>query len=504
MNNTSLRLIKFLLFICMLYIAGFNVLVSWLLQLGIDQILYHQLDFIKFGFFFLSSSILYIFISYLYGVLQEKCRLSLIYSMQKKLLKTYISCHQHLEVGEGLTRLLEDCDHVARRYIEITLPFIQLLITLILGLVYILFFALPLGLFVLCVLPLLYIQTKRQGQLVEKTFLGMAQAQEQLQTYLEAGYDSQVSLRVYHKQPYFMERFFSIFQQKENSSIKNAQHIANLVGNNERWVRLLEFISLVIGVWFVHLQWFTYGAMIGAWNALIGSVAWSLIDLPNLLATKRQQDVSQMRITEHLEWKSYIKPIQERMTIKDFHFAYGDKEILSGIDLTIQPKDRLVLMGESGCGKTTLIKCLLNLQDSELTTTLSAAYVPQAPLPLRLSIYDNLLLGKACDEQKIWCILEQLDLANWVKVLPQGLYTLLGQEITLSAGQAQRLAIARALLCDASMVVLDEPFSALDEENGKRVMKALENKGFILITHQLPSWLVNCRVLKMKEGKLYE
>lgn len=137
------------------------------------------------------------------------------------------------------------------------------------------------------------------------------------------------------------------------------------------------------------------------------------------------------------------------------------------------------------------------------------AYVPQTGLLLSGTIRENIAFccGEVSDEA-IWAAAEVADVADAIRKQPAGLDTVLGERGSgLSEGQLQRLAIARAVLCDAPVLLLDEATSALDEATEERVLKrlrALPNRTCLCITHR-PAALEICdRVIRVVDGKIVE
>ena len=200
-------------------------------------------------------------------------------------------------------------------------------------------------------------------------------------------------------------------------------------------------------------------------------------------------------------------------------------EVLKGINLTVQVGERIAIIGKSGAGKSSLLHLLLRFDDPD-RGQISYAGVPiqQARLselhqriillaqdaPVFLgTIRSNLLIGHAqADEASMWQALEHARLAEFVRSLPSGLDTWTGETgRTLSAGQARRLCLARALLSSAQVLVLDEPTQGLDQEAEQAfltdLLAATRGRTVIMVTHaDLPIGAVD-RVLEMRDGQLW-
>lgn len=206
---------------------------------------------------------------------------------------------------------------------------------------------------------------------------------------------------------------------------------------------------------------------------------------------------------------------------ENLSFAYRDKSVLDNLNFAIKKGERIGIVGESGCGKTTLLHILSGLlkPTAGLITVLGAkecenirkniSIVMQEAGIMPLSIRENITLGHEIDSDRLERILSSARLTEWCDSLPEGVDTYLGDSAgELSGGQAQRIAIARAMAKDSEIILLDEPTSALDKETAEEVMKALynltEGKTVITVTHQQDLLKDYHKIYRLEGGRLYE
>ncbi len=206
-------------------------------------------------------------------------------------------------------------------------------------------------------------------------------------------------------------------------------------------------------------------------------------------------------------------------------FSYGETPVLDGLDLFIPEASRVALVGESGSGKSTLLSLLLrfiephtgtvcigdrNVRDmsrEEISRTVT--YVPQRVHVFTESLRENLCMGLPFDEKRLSDALASARLSDWVRTLPDGLDTILGERGgTVSGGQAQRIGIARAFLRDAPVLVLDEPTAQLDPETEGEVLEALRllatNRTVLMVTHRATTFALADDVLVLDAGAIQE
>ncbi|MCR5178971.1 MAG: ABC transporter ATP-binding protein/permease [Lachnospiraceae bacterium] len=216
------------------------------------------------------------------------------------------------------------------------------------------------------------------------------------------------------------------------------------------------------------------------------------------------------------------------LVLKDvtWHYEGIDKNVLDGLDLTIRKGTSVGIMGSSGAGKTTLMDVILSLLKPqggrievdgrdvhEIPTAWARmiGYVPQSIYMTDDTIRNNVAFGLypgEIDDEQVWRALRQAQIDVFVKDLPNGLDTKVGDRgVRFSGGQRQRIAIARALYYDPDILVFDEATSALDNETEAAVMESVDSlqrsKTLIIVAHRL-STLKNCdEIYEIHDGKAF-
>lgn len=222
-----------------------------------------------------------------------------------------------------------------------------------------------------------------------------------------------------------------------------------------------------------------------------------------------------------------LKEVKKGIKFEHVHFGYvPGREVLHDINLEIPVGTTMALVGNSGGGKTTISALLPRLYDiqkgsikidganikdiSQNSLRKQIAMVFQDNFLFSGTIRENILLGNAqASEETIWNALKSACLDEFVKELPNKLDTEIGERgILLSGGQKQRLAIARAFVKNAPIVILDEATSALDNKSEKVVQEALDNlmknRTVIVIAHRLSTIQNADKIVVINDGKIAE
>lgn len=212
--------------------------------------------------------------------------------------------------------------------------------------------------------------------------------------------------------------------------------------------------------------------------------------------------------------------------LRDVSVGWGDKDVLKNVNLRVELGEHIGIVGRSGAGKSTLMALLaghllpregygrlgpIRLRPANMSRVQrSSALVSQRSWLFGDTVAQNLRLAKPeATTEELWRALEVAQLDTEIRALPKGLETMLGDSgMGLSGGQAQRLAIARAVLADRPILLLDEPTSQVDLASEAAITKALENLGanrtVVTISHRPAALIHTDRIFKVSKGKLHE
>lgn len=264
----------------------------------------------------------------------------------------------------------------------------------------------------------------------------------------------------------------------------------------------------------------------------LGRLNEPLIELTSQQSMLQQAVVSGERVFELMDspqqgYGESIEPLQGgSISINHLSFAYRDnKMVLKDINLQVPDNNFVALVGHTGSGKSTIANLIMGyypwqegdiLLDGRNLSSLShqvlrngIAMVQQDPVVLAASFFDNVALGREISQDKVWEVLETVQLAGLVRGLPDGLDTVLGEQgNTLSVGQRQLLAMARVLVVTPKILILDEATANIDSGTEQAIQKALrvirQHTTLVVIAHRLSTIVDADQVVVLHRGAIVE
>ncbi len=300
----------------------------------------------------------------------------------------------------------------------------------------------------------------------------------------------------------------------------------------EFMVSLVVIVTLYVGIQLVYINELTIGQMVMGTVAVFGSFG-PVIAISALPSNLTQTFASGDRVLNLLQEKPLVKDIKNKQNIQFNHlqvsnltFGYDDETILNNINFTAYKGEIVGIVGDSGCGKSTFLKLLLrfwetnqgqilyNNEDIKNINTNSllnnVTMVSQTTYLFDETIEENLKVAKenATTEEMIEAC-KMASIHDLIMSLPQGYQSPVGSlGDYLSAGEKQRLGLARAFLKGSDVILLDEPTSNVDSMNEGIILKALQqqkkNKCIILVSHRESTMAVADRVYRFENGHAYE
>jgi ABC-type multidrug transport system fused ATPase/permease subunit len=281
---------------------------------------------------------------------------------------------------------------------------------------------------------------------------------------------------------------------------------------------------------------FTLGALL-IFMTYLGYLIGPIQDITSQITIRRQKMVNVRRVyevlsdhegVESLREGNPLPPVTGRITFQNVSYAYKSENVLNQINLTIEPGEKVGIIGPSGSGKSTLLRLLdlyieptagrIMIDGHDIQTVSlhdlrrNIAWISQSPQLFGTTILENMQDGdinRTLNPAEIEWAAGVANVTEFVNKLPMKYESIVGEGgSSLSGGQRQRISIARALLKNAPIICMDEPTSALDDHSEKLIKDSIDsliyNKTVLLVTHRLPLLSLMDKVYVLKNGQLID
>lgn len=364
---------------------------------------------------------------------------------------------------------------------------------------------------------------------IKRLHLGMQKSRDDVHSFVQETSENLLAVKVFGAEDKILARAEILQQKNYNASLKK-QHVGIFANTAMTAVFSFGYVfSVLWGARGIFLGTLTYGTVIAVFS-LVSQVQTPFVRLSGFLPKYYSALASAERLIELENLpddvageeidRDYVYENLQSIKFEDVRFSYGREQVLRGLSFTLEKGDCMAVCGLSGGGKSTLFLVLLSVfrpqsgrvridygdKEEDISPDYKRlfAYVPQGNNLFSGTIRDNLtFIEDNCTEDDIKAALETA-CAQFVYDLPEGLETVLSERgAGLSEGQRQRIAVARALLSGAPILLLDECTSALDEPTEAALLenlKKLKNKTCLVVTHRRAALSICNKKLELSDG----
>ena len=513
---------------------GKDTLFFGLIQLtSIQHIIY------AFCVFLVLQAVFSFFRIYIFGVVSEKAMADIRIQLYHKIITLGLPFFEKKRVGELTSRMSSDVTQLSTTLSFTIAEFLRQIATLIFGVVYLFVYSAELTLFMVATFPILVLLVVFFGRFIRKQSKKSQDELAQSNVIVEETFQSIQAVKAFTNEKFEINRY----QKTLAKVVKTAIKVVTLRGFMVSFSILVLFggimMVLAYAAYMVENKEMTAGDLIIyiIYTIFIGG---SLGGMTNLIADLQKSIGASERILEILGEDSEIDlEMQDEELLKQrfqgeisfqkvfFHYpTRTDVEVLKGISLDIAEGQKIALVGHSGVGKSTIVQLLskyYNIQNGKILIDNKSiddynithlrkniGIVPQEVILFGGTIRENIAYGRPnATDQEILEAAQRANAINFIQSFPDGLDTLVGERgVKLSGGQRQRIAIARAILKDPAILILDEATSSLDAESEKLVQEALDElmKGrtTIIIAHRLATIRKVDRIYVIDQGQVVE
>lgn len=465
-------------------------------------------------------------------LVSEKYSFGIRKSIFDKVIHSKLMDVEKYHTGDIMTRLTSDAGNVADGIIMIIPTILRLAIELLFTFITLYYFEPRLAIFALMLGPVITIISCWLGYKLKRLQLRVQETESKYRSFLQESVSNLLIVKSFTNEAYATEHLEQLRTERYHWVWK--KNFLSVISSSivSLSFQLGYIIAFAFGAYQISLSLITYGTMT-VFLTLVNRVQSPILGIVQLIPKLISLTASASRIKELQEipiervTEGGLTPKQLEVVIHNLTFGYTEETVLENASAHIREKEFVALVGDSGIGKTTLIRLLMsfidgregdiqyrdeqgNVEDVSASIRGHIAYVPQGNTLFSGTIKENIRMGRldATDEE----IMQALEIAagdQFVNNLPDGINTVIGERgHGLSEGQAQRIAIARALVRKAPFIILDEATSALDEKTELQVLEGIKQMlprpTCLLITHR-KSILNYCnREVKIDHKRLLE
>jgi ATP-binding cassette subfamily B multidrug efflux pump len=448
--------------------------------------------------------------------------------------KLPLSFYKKNNTGDLMNRISEDVSQV-RNYLGPCIMYgLNLIAIFAVTIPFMVSVNLKLTLFTLLPLPLLALSIYLVNNKISKQSEAIQKSQSDLSTQVQEAFSGIRVLKSFVREKDSIEKFETKSNEYKNSSIKLSRiqalffpMILTLIGASNILVVYIGGIEVIQGK-------IEYGN-IAEFFIYLNRMSWPVASLGWISSLIQRAEVSQGRINEFLEIKSEVVSgttelplLNGKIEFKKVSFTYPDTgiEALKNISFTIHPGETIAVVGNTGSGKSTIANLLCRMYDpveGEIQIDgislkninvqqyrSNLGFVPQDVFLFSDTIRNNIAFGADdLNEQAIVQAALDADLYNNIKDFPNKFDTIIGERgITLSGGQKQRLSIARAIVRNPKILVLDDCLSAVDTSTENIILsnlnRIMDKKTSVVISHRVSSVKLAHKILVLNEGMIAE
>lgn len=475
---------------------------------------------------------------YFFAQVSERSMADVRRAVYSKIITLPVPFFEQRRVGELTSRISADVSQL-QDVLSITLAeFFRQIATLIVGTAIILYVSWKLTLFMLATFPVLIVAALFFGRFIRKI---SKQAQDELanaNVIVEETLQSVNVVKAFTNERFEIGRYSSALQRVVNIALKASRYRGGFV----------SFVIFALFGGIVGVLWYGGNLVLSGEMALsdlitfifyTGFIGGSVGGMGDMYAQIQKTIGSSERILEILEETPEVDvttpppalpvPVRGDVVFDDVQFSYParpDVEVLKGISLQVDAGRKIALVGQSGAGKSTIVQLLMryyklsgghitvdgrNINDFNITDLRqNIAIVPQEVMLFGGTIKENIAYGKPdASDAEIIEAARKANALDFIESFPDKLATVVGERgVKLSGGQRQRIAIARAILKDPAILILDEATSSLDAESERLVQEALDelmqNRTTIIIAHRLATIRKVDRIYVLRDGLIAE
>lgn len=482
---------------------------------------------------YLISGIFTFFENYMMATVSQRCAQMFRMDISRKMNRIPLRYFDQSSKGDVMSRVTNDVDTLGASMNQCIGSLVTSITTLLISFILMAVLNIPLTLLSVCIAVVGFILIKVIAKRTQRYFRSQQKNLGSMNSLVEEQYTGHTVVSIYAGQRKAMERFNTINEELGNSAFRSqflggiSSHLNGLISN-------VGYVLVCVTGAILYMHGETTIGTIVAFMIYVKLFTGAFSQISNAVVNMQSVAAAAERVFIFLNYEEMpieerrieITDVKGRVEFRDVHFGYSkEKEIIHGFSAIAEPGQKISIVGATGSGKTTMINLLMRfyevdsgdiLIDGTSTKDMTREQVRdlfgmvlQETWMFEGTVRENIVFNREdVDDDELDRVCESVGLKHFISSLPEGYDTMISDVDSMSVGQRQQIAIARAMIGDPRMIILDEATSSVDPLTEKLIKDAtnamMKGKTSFVIAHRLSTIIDADMIIVMDDGRIVE
>lgn len=482
---------------------------------------------------YLISGIFTFFENYMMATVSQRCAQMFRMDISRKMNRIPLRYFDQSSKGDVMSRVTNDVDTLGASMNQCIGSLVTSITTLLISFILMAILNIPLTLLSVCIAVVGFILIKVIAKRTQRYFRSQQKNLGSMNSLVEEQYTGHTVVSIYAGQRKAMERFDTINEELGNSAFRSqflggiSSHLNGLISN-------VGYVLVCVTGAILYMHGETTIGTIVAFMIYVKLFTGAFSQISNAVMNMQSVAAAAERVFIFLNYEEMpieerrieITDVKGRVEFRDVHFGYSkEREIIHGFSAIAEPGQKISIVGATGSGKTTMINLLMRfyevdsgdiLIDGTSTKNMTREQVRdlfgmvlQETWMFEGTVRENIVFNREdVDDDELDRVCESVGLKHFISSLPEGYDTMISDVDSMSVGQRQQIAIARAMIGDPRMIILDEATSSVDPLTEKLIKDAtnamMKGKTSFVIAHRLSTIIDADKIIVMDDGRIVE
>lgn len=482
---------------------------------------------------YLISGIFTFFENYMMATVSQRCAQMFRMDISRKMNRIPLRYFDQSSKGDVMSRVTNDVDTLGASMNQCIGSLVTSITTLLISFILMAVLNIPLTLLSVCIAVVGFILIKVIAKRTQRYFRSQQKNLGSMNSLVEEQYTGHTVVSIYAGQRKAMERFDTINEELGNSAFRSqflggiSSHLNGLISN-------VGYVLVCVTGAILYMHGETTIGTIVAFMIYVKLFTGAFSQISNAVVNMQSVAAAAERVFIFLNYEEMpieerrieITDVKGRVEFRDVHFGYSkEREIIHGFSAIAEPGQKISIVGATGSGKTTMINLLMRfyevdsgdiLIDGTSTKDMTREQVRdlfgmvlQETWMFEGTVRENIVFNREdVDDDELDRVCESVGLKHFISSLPEGYDTMISDVDSMSVGQRQQIAIARAMIGDPHMIILDEATSSVDPLTEKLIKDAtnamMKGKTSFVIAHRLSTIIDADMIIVMDDGRIVE